>query len=196
MNNYKYKKYTFNKLLKKLETPMFKKFFDIYINDYLSKVIHINSIKEFIEKNNKFIDFYLEYDINSKVYFHILIDMNEKSIVAIEKSLYINNNFFNIKYFKPLVDYININYINFNKPNFHIYYVMNLYIDPNYRGKKLCTYFTSRINKNAIKNNIKCIIAEIHKDNIISIKCNTKAGFIKTPLLSYKDTYFYVNSLL
>jgi ribosomal protein S18 acetylase RimI-like enzyme len=191
MNNYKYKKYTFNKLLKKLETPMFKNFFDIYINDYLSKVIHINSIKEFVEKNNKFIDFYLEYDINSKIYFHILIDKNEKSIVAIEKSLYINNNFFNIKYFKPLVDYIDI-----NKSNFHIYYVMNLYIDPNYRGKKLCNYLTSRINKNAIKNNIKCIIAEIHKDNTISIKCNTNAGFNKTPLLSYKDTYFYINNLL
>ena len=72
---------------------------------------------------------------------------------------------------------------------------MNLYIDPNYRGKKLCTYLTDRINKNAIKNNIKYLIAEIHKDNIISIKCHIKAGFVKTSILSYKDTYFYVNSL-
>lgn len=188
--NYKYKKYTFNKLLKKLETPMFKSFFEKYIMDYLSKVIHIHSIKEFIEKNNKFIDYYMKYDINSKVYFHILIDKNKKCIVAIEKTLYINNNFFNIKYFKPLVYSMKLDI-----HNYHIYYVMNLYIDMNYRGMKLCNYLTDRINKNAIKNNIKYLIAEIHKDNIISIKCNTKAGFVKTSLLSYKNTYFYINSI-
>ena len=140
--NYKYKKYTFNKLLKKLETPIFKTFFEKYINDYLSHVVHIYSIKEFIEKNNKFIDYYMKYDMNSKVYFHILIDKKNKSIVAIEKTLYIDNNFFNIKYFKPLV-----NSIKLDTSNSHIYYVMNLYVDMNYRGKKLCTYLTDRIKE-------------------------------------------------
>jgi hypothetical protein len=46
---------------------------------------------------------------------------------------------------------------------------------------------------NELKNeNIDYAILSINKNNISSIKCHSKFNIIKTDIIEYKDTYYYI----
>lgn len=185
----KYKKYEYNTLLKKLKKTMFLNFFNKYIDTYLKK-LNINTIEQFEYRTNKFINYYKKIDSNAKLYFHVLIDIDYKKCIGISRILVMSDLFFTIPYFVKLKkDYM-------IPSNIQISYLTNLYIDSDYRGKKLCIYLLQKIYKNSVKNNIKYIISEIHQDNIQSIRCNKSIGFIKTNILSYPKTYFYINKII
>ena len=184
----KYKKISFEYLLKQINANNKKyiDFINLYIEQYLKKLININNITEFINYNKTYLEKYKKADNKSKIIFHILIDKDNDKIIAIEKTLKISDGFFTIKYFTPLKKEYNIPDNNF------IYYAINLYVSPEYRGQRLCNKLLKMVQKTAVKKNIKFIISEIHNDNVPSIKCHLSSGFIKTNILSYKDSYFYI----
>ena len=188
MDTIKYKKILFEDLIKRIdktENNKYKSFIELYIKNYLSK-FKINSLENFIDTNKSQLNFYKQFDSNSQIYFHYLIDKSIDKIIAIEKVIDINNNFFDIKYFKDIQK-------EFTRDS--VIYGINLYVDENYRGKSLCKKLLSKIQSNSKKHNKRYIISEIHNENISSIKCHESSGFKKTTFLSYPETYFYITNL-
>lgn len=186
--DYKYKKISLNNLIKKINlNTIYKDFIQKYIDNYLKK-IKINTIDEFIEYNIRHLKKYKLYDPNTQIYFHYMIDKKENTIMCIEKSIRMNQHFFDIKYFKNIIN---------NKNNIkQVSYNINLYVDENYRGKSVCKTLLQRIIKNSKKNNINYIISEINENNIQSIKCHLSNNFVKTNIISYPNTYFYIASII
>jgi RimJ/RimL family protein N-acetyltransferase len=188
--NIKYKIVKFDVLLNKyLDNNNNNNFFEKYIKQF-----HYKNEKRFIIKNKQSYDFYKDHDDKTELEYHILIDDNkdnnkDNKLVAIEKSFILTEKFFDISYFVDIRKRFNI------KDNVKIMYNTKLFVDPDYRGKKLCTKLLDEINKYALKNNINYVIAEIHKENIPSIKCHLRNDFIETDILSYKDTFFYVHKI-
>ena len=181
---YKYKKISLHNLIKKINSSdksnMYSKFIEKYILNYLSK-FKINSFEQFINSNTSHLDFFKKYDSDAKIYFSYLTDKQNKKIIAIEKTIMMNEKFFDIKYFNDIVE---------QKDN--VLYGINLFVDEDYRGKSLCKHLLSRIKLNAKKNNVKYIVSDIHDENIPSIKCHLSQDFKKLNVLSYKNTYFYI----
>lgn len=189
----KYKKVSYNYLTKQIKNnnKMYVDFINKYISEYLEKFLRIKTIGEFIEYNEKYQKKFSENTENTKdtsLSFHLLIDEKLNKIVAIEKTLKITKKFFDIKYFTELKKYCKID-------NEYIYYAVNLFVDPEYRGQHLCQKILKKIKKKGQEKNIKYIISEIHNNNIPSIKCHEKNGFVKTDIFSYRDTPFYVSEL-
>jgi len=184
----KYKKISFDYLIKQLNNnnKLYVDFINLYIKEYLYELIHINNTDDFIKYNKNYLEKYKKVDNSSKIIFHLLINKEKDKIIGIEKTLKISDGFFKLKYFTPLKQEYKI------PDNSFIYYAINLYVSPEYRGQKLCNKILKMIQKTAIKKNIKFIISEIHNDNIPSIKCHLSSNFIKTDILSYKDSYFYI----
>jgi RimJ/RimL family protein N-acetyltransferase len=182
--DYKYKKILLNNLIKKINSnKIYKDFTQKYIDNYLKK-IKINTIDEFIQYNLRHLEKYKLYDSNTKIYFHYMVDKKENRIVSMEKSIIMNKHFFDIKYFKNIINDINsVKEVSYN---------INLYVDEHYRGKSICKNLLQRIIKNCKKNNINYIISEINDDNIPSIKCHLANNFVKTNIISYPNTYFYI----
>lgn len=182
-----YKKISLENIIKKItksnKENRYKVFFQRYITNYLSK-FKINSQDDFIKSNLSQLQFYNKYDKNCKIYFHILSEKKSNKIIAIEKGLQISELFFDIKYFKQLINLC---------PKQPIIYATNLYVDEEFRGKSLCKLLLNRIKKNTKKHLINCIISEIHNINIPSIKCHESVGFTKTKYLSYPSTHFFIN---
>jgi hypothetical protein len=188
MELYKYKKISLNALIKKLDennNNIYITFFNLYISNYLKK-FKIDSIDTFKSINIKQLNFYKEYYKNVKIYFHYLYDKEVDKIIAIEKTIDMDKNFYNIKYFKDILPE--------DEQDYTIYGI-NLYIDENYRGKSLCKKLINNIQQNSKKHNFKYIISEIHDQNIPSIKCHISADFKKLPIVSYRDTYYYIKKL-
>lgn len=183
-----YKKILFEDLIKRInktEDNKYRKFIELYINNYLSK-FKIDSQEKFINTNISQLEFYKQFDLNCKMYFHYLIDTTKNRIVAIEKCIDISDRFFDIKYFKILKhDY----------KSGSVIYAINLFVDEEYRGRSLCKQLLSKIQSNSIKHNKQYIISEIHNENISSIKCHESSGFKKTKFLSYPETYFYIANI-
>ena len=186
MNNVKYKKISFEIIKKKLNNTQYRDFITYYIEHYLKKINpKIYDVDQFIKKNQSDIDFYNKYNTNIKLYFHMLYDKLNKRFFAIERTAYMNNNFFDISFFKN---------IPVNK-NHNVMYATNLFIDDKYRGQGMCKYLLERIGKNCNKNNVKLILSEIDDTNTPSIKCHVSNGFIKTNIVSYKNAYFYYKQI-
>lgn len=178
----KYMTIDYNELLDIINDGTNAGFFDEYFKNF-----HWGTVEKFKKSNNKTIEFYQKYDKNAETYFHVLIDLKTNKLIAIERSLEISDVFFSIKYFVPLKKKVKLS------SKLNIMYNTKLFVDPNYRGKHVCGRLLEEINKYADKNNIKYIIAEIHQDNTPSIKCHIRNNFVKTDILSYENTYFFVN---
>jgi len=198
MDSIKYKKISFDDLIKRINKNedntynKYKEFIELYIKNYLSK-FKIDSLEKFINTNLSQLQFYKNYDKDCEIYFHYLIDKSINKIIAIEKVIDINENFFNIKYFKDIKQKITNSTINSTINT--VIYGINLYVDENYRGKSLCKLLLTKIQSNSKKHNKEYIISEIHEENIASIKCHLSSGFQKTNFISYPNTYFYINKL-
>jgi len=187
----KYKRIDLKYLIKELNTnnKMFIYFFNIYLNEYITKLLNLHNINDYIRYNINYLEKYRKIDRNADIYYHILIDKDANKIIGIFKTLKISDNFFTLKYFKLLKIEYNIH------NNLNIYYGVNLFILQEYRGQNLCFRLNRKIIQKAIKKDIKYIICEIHNNNIASQKCFLKVGFQKTNILSYKDSYFYIIKL-
>lgn len=186
MNQYSYKKISFDDLIKRInktENNKYKSFINLYIDKYLSK-FKINSLQDFIKRNISQLNFYKQYDSNCIIYFHYIVDIKQDKIIAIEKGLDISDKFFEIKYLKNITIH----------PE-SIIYATNLYVDEEYRGKSLCKLLLNKMKSNSEKHFKKYIMCEIHNENIPSIKCHESIGFIKLDLISYPNTYFYILNL-
>jgi hypothetical protein len=180
-----YKKIYFEKLLPKLKKPKYKKFFKLYISDYLSKTNpKIIDIASFISYCTEALNLYKTLDKQAQIYFHTLQD---SKIIAIEKTLFISCNAFTHVY-PQLRD---LNLLN----NTYLLYGSNLYIDPEYSGIKLCIKLKKLVNKFAESINVSYIVVDINTVNYPSIKCNENAGFNATKIISHKNTLFYINKL-
>jgi hypothetical protein len=188
METFVYKKILFEDLIKRInktENNKYREFIELYIKNYLSK-FKIDSLEKFVKTNESQIQFYKQFDLDCKIYFHYLIDKSIDKIVAIEKCIDISDRFFDIKYFKMLESKY--------ERGFTIYAV-NLFVDEEYRGKSLCKKLLYKIQSNSKKHNKKYIISEIHNENAASIKCHESSEFKKTEFLSYPETYFYIANL-
>jgi len=186
----KYKRIDLEYLIKELNNnKIFIDFFNIYLNEYITELLNIYNIKDYITYNKNYLEKYKKIDPNANIYYHILLDKNNNKLIGIFKTLRISDQFFTLKYFRSLKKEYNIG------NNLNIYYGVNLFILPEYRGQKLCYRLNKKIIQKAIKKDIKYIICEIHNNNIASQKCFLKVGFQKTNILSYKDSYFYIIKL-
>ena len=181
-----HKKVTLYKLIPKLKKPRYKKFFKLYIADYISKITpSITCIKSFIEYTLERYNYYKKKDKQTQIYFHTLQDPNENSrIIAVQKTLFISSDMM-IRLYPQLRGYI-MNYC---------LYSSNLYIDPQYRGRKLCIQLKNLVNQFAEGNNVSYIIADIDINNYPSISCHESTGYKVTNIVGHKNTLFYINKL-
>ena len=181
-----HKKVTLYKLIPKLKKPRYKKFFKTYIADYLSKITpSITDIESFIEYTLERYNYYKKKDKQVQIYFHTLQDPNENSrIIAVQKTLFISSDMM-IRLYPQLRGYIT-NYC---------LYSSNLYIDPQYRGRKLCIQLKNLVNQFAEGNNVSYIIADIDINNYPSISCHESTGYKVTNIVGHKNTLFYINKL-
>ncbi len=184
-DNYKYKKYSLNHFYKTYKSKYnYENIFEDLIKYLNNLKSNINTFDDYYNKlNNKTLPFFKNYDNNAKIYIHILIDIKTNNIIAICIGVNVNNMILDNKFYKPLKTIIN---------DTDIIYIKNMVISSNYRGKKLCNYFISRIKQNSIKNKIDYMLCEINDINVPqSAKCFLNNGFVKTDIASYTNTYFY-----
>ncbi len=188
--NFKYKKYSFSQFKKELDRrpDVYKDFlvdFIQYIN-LLLNYITFKTFDEYYERivNKSFVH-YQKYDPDLKMFAHVLIDKTSNKCAAYCFTIIFNDKVVQeCVYHKDLCQIIDV--------DTHIGYIKNVVIGSNYRGKKLCNYFISRVKQNAIKNNIDYLLCEINVDRVPqSAKCFTHNGFTQTTIRSYKDSWFF-----
>ena len=185
-NNIKYIKISLDNIEKCSE------FIKYYVEDYIRKIDEtVVDLPTFIKKNEFDLNYYKRYDDNVKIYFNLLYDKENNNFFALEKTIWINNNFFDISYFKELPLTLDIDKLEIK----NVIYAVDLYIHPDYRGKKMCSYLLHRIYKNGMKHDCSIILSEINESNKLSIKCHYSNGFIKTNIFKHQNTFVYYKLL-
>jgi hypothetical protein len=184
-----FKKVTLEKLIPKLKKSRYKKFFKLYISDYISKINpKIINIDSFISYNLETYNYYKKKDKQVQIYFHTYINPDENSrIIAVQKTLFISTDMF-IRIYPQIP-------VNTLISNTYLLYSSNLYIDPEFRGRKLCIQLKNLVNQFAEDINVSYIIVDIDTNNYSSIACHESTGFKVTNIVGHKNALFYINRL-
>ena len=197
-----HKKVILEKLIPKLKKTKYKKFFKLYIADYISKINPaIINIASFISYNLASLAFYKKLDNQAQIYFHTLQSQSQKQeetqsqsqeqkqdpnenlqIVAVQQTLFISSDTFIILY-PQLSEYIT-NYCLYSS---NIYYT-------EFHNKKLCIQLTNLVNKFAEDIHVSYIIIDSDINNYF-VPCYESAGFKATDIISHKNALFYINKL-
>jgi len=176
--------YNIKELIKKINSDeKYKLFFDEYKEKYLEKMSNKFKKMDIIEilKNEK------SYFLKNNGKRFILIYENNNIPIAICKVIYLNKISKDIYFFDKLKE-------KYNKFE-NIFYIYGLYVSENSRKKGICSKLLDAIILITKMNNINYLVSDISHDNIGSMKCFEKSGFINTNILSERKhikQYFFI----
>lgn len=179
--------YNIKELIIKIKSDEnYKLFFDDYKKNYLEKMSNKFKKMEIIDilKSEK------SYFLKNKGKRFILIYENNNIPIAICKVIYLNKISKDIYFF----DKLKSNYTKFE----NIFYIYGLFVSENNRKKGICSKLLDAIILISKMNKINYLISDISHDNIGSIKCFEKNGFINTNILSGREhikQYFFLLQL-
>jgi RimJ/RimL family protein N-acetyltransferase len=165
--------YNIKELIKKINSDeKYKLFFEEYKKKYLEEMSNkfkkMNVIQ--ILKSEK------SYFLKNKGKRFILIYENNNIPIAICKVIYFNKISKDISFFDKLKE-------KYNKFE-NIFYIYGLYVSEISRKKGICSKLLDAIILISKNNNINYLVSDISQDNIGSIKCFEKNGFINTNILN------------
>jgi hypothetical protein len=176
--------YNIKELITKINNnENYKFFFEEYKKKYIEKMSNKFKKMEIIDilKSEK------SYFLKNKGKRFILIYENNNIPIAICKVIYLNKISKDIYFFDKLKE-------KYNKFE-NIFYIYGLYVSENSRKKGICSKLLDAIILIGKINKINYLISDISYDNIGSMKCFEKSGFINTNILSGREhikQYFFL----